>query len=106
PRLKNAISLSSVAAQEGDRIQVEIGYRSTSTTSTYSATLEYGDPTSGSDMTLSASSSAGVPWIEFSANIAEPASGPPAFSGALALTGSGGLTLGVNALSVTGIAPL
>jgi hypothetical protein len=66
-RIKNAIAVSAVTAQDGDRLLVEVGYRSNGTTSTQSGTLEYGDPASTADYALTSGlTTALVPWIEFS----------------------------------------
>lgn len=56
--------LSSVTAQDNDRIVIEIGYRSTSnTTTTYTGTLWYGG--TGSDLTVGGNETTDTGWFEF-----------------------------------------
>lgn len=70
-RIYNAVSLSSVDAQAGDRLLVEVGYRSLNTTTTSrSGGVEQGDPTSGTDYALASDTGTGNrPWIEFSGTV-------------------------------------
>ena len=67
-RIKSAVALSSVAAQAGDRLVIEVGYRKQSTTSTQTATLRYGDPTGSTDAALTAGTTTTTiaPWVELS----------------------------------------
>jgi hypothetical protein len=75
-RIKSAIALSSYTCADGDRLSFEIGFRGSSTNTTYTVTLGYGDPTSTADLPLTADSpTAGVPWIELSRDLTF--SGPP-----------------------------
>ena len=63
--LSAAQSLSAVAALTGDRIVVEIGYRSrNTTTSTRTGTIWYGG--NGSDLTSGGAAAGGVGYIDFS----------------------------------------
>ncbi len=48
-RLRWTLPMTSVAVQEGDRLQFEVGFRSSSTNTTYSATFRYGDPIAVAD---------------------------------------------------------
>lgn len=63
-------SVSSVAAQDGDRIVIEVGYRAHNTTvSSRNGTLRFGDA-SGSDLAEDETSTAdNNPWVEFSDTI-------------------------------------
>ncbi len=64
-------ALTTVAAQNGDRISVETGFRSYDTSaSSDSATLRYGHPTATADFALTAALTTDlVPWVELSGNI-------------------------------------
>lgn len=69
-KIKNALAVSSVSAQAGDRITIEIGYRANNTTSTGSCTLRYGDPTGTADYALTADLTTDLcPWVELSHNV-------------------------------------
>lgn len=64
-------ALTDVAYNAGDRLVVELGYcaRNTSSTS-FTGTMRFGDPTAGADMGLSESGTTDeVPWLEFSQDI-------------------------------------
>ena len=67
----SSLALSSVAAQKGDRIVIEVGTRAFNTLSTsYTATHNFGD-NSDADLPEDESTVAAYnPWIEFSQNIA------------------------------------
>lgn len=70
-RIYNAVSLSSVSANAGDRIVVDIGVRALNTTNIgRQTTFTWGDPVAGSDYALTAGlTSSDVPWIEFSQDL-------------------------------------
>lgn len=70
-RIKNALALTnSISVQAGDRLVIEIGFRQT-TSNTNTITFNYGDPSATADLALTAgSATAGVPWVEFSQDIA------------------------------------
>jgi hypothetical protein len=64
-----AVALSSVAAQDGDRIVIEVGYRSHNTVSTsYTGYIEVGAPSSASgDLPEDETTTTQLrPWLEFS----------------------------------------
>jgi hypothetical protein len=61
-------TLSSVAAQEGDRIVVDLGLTETST-SVANARIEVGDPNTLADYSETEGGTGGRPWIEFSADL-------------------------------------
>lgn len=69
-RIKSALALTSVAAQAGDRLVIEVGYRAI-TANTNTATLRYGDPTGSTDPTLSAGSTSTTtpPYVELSQDL-------------------------------------
>lgn len=70
-RFISGAALSSVTAQSGDRIVVEIGARFANTSATsYTAELHIGDPTAGGDHALSSGVNTSLrPWVEFSQNV-------------------------------------
>ena len=71
-RIMNAVALSLVTLQEGDRIVVEVGGRFANTTATAMAqTFQWGDPSSASDYALTAGNTSLAPaaWFEFSQNL-------------------------------------
>lgn len=78
-RIYNAIALSAVAALNGDRLLVEVGYRSLNVTATSRlGGVERGDPISGTDYLLAADTATGNrPWLEFSQDIADYVPPPP-----------------------------
>ena len=90
-RIKNAIATSAVTAQAGDRIQIEIGYRADNDDTSRTVTLEYGDPTSGTDMSsTSAGATTGVPWLELSAlTLSTTQSGAVSLSASTTLSAAG-----------------
>jgi hypothetical protein len=63
-------ALTNVAYSAGDRIVLEIGYRNdTTSTTTYTATMSFGDNV-GTDLAEDqTSTAANCPWIEFDANL-------------------------------------
>lgn len=70
-RIMSGISVSPVAAQVGDRLVVEIGYRACNTlTSSFNVQFKINDQSSGTDLALASgtnvTSSTARPWIEFS----------------------------------------
>lgn len=70
-RIKNALSVSSVSAQSGDRLLLEVGARLGSTSTTTQFTLEYGDPTAGADYALTSGLTTDLaPWLETSQTLA------------------------------------
>ncbi len=54
-RLRWTLPMTAVAVQAGDRLQFELGYRTSSTSTIYSATFRYGDPTATGDHAVGAS---------------------------------------------------
>lgn len=71
-RIYNAVALSPIAAQNGDRLLLEVGYRALNVDATSrSGGVQQGDPTSGTDYALAADTATGNrPWFELSATIA------------------------------------
>ncbi len=71
-RIFNAVPLTSYACARGDRVTVEIGWRAHNTvTTSYSATLRFGDPAGVADFPLNAGGTAdSTPWAEFSQDLA------------------------------------
>ncbi len=69
-RIWDAIALSPVAAQAGDIIVIEIGWRATNTSTTsYTTARRWGDPTATADHALTAAVATELcPWVEFSDN--------------------------------------
>lgn len=66
-RIKSALTTSSVVAQAGDRIQIEVGVRGNGTTSTHTFTHRYGDATGTADFALTDSLTTDLcPWVELS----------------------------------------
>lgn len=66
-RIKSAIATTSVVAQAGDRIQIELGARTGGTTTTHTFTHRFGDPTATADFALTAGlTSDAPPWVELS----------------------------------------
>lgn len=67
-RIINAVAVTPLFAQHGDRLVFEIGHRYANTSSTsYYASLTVGDPTATSDFALTAGLATNlVPWIELS----------------------------------------
>lgn len=65
------VTLTSVAAQEGDYLVIEIGIRShNGATTNRTATFRFGDPTAGSDFTeVEGTTADNVPWIEFDSKL-------------------------------------
>lgn len=96
-RIKPSTSLTSVAAQAGDRLVIEVGYRAI-TANTNTVTLRYGDPASGSDAALTAgtTSTTIVPWVELSQTLTFYT--PPAGSGGQAAR----ITADANGFKLTG----
>lgn len=69
-RVKSALALTSYACADGDRLSFEFGYRANGTNNTYTAALDYGDPTTTADFSLAGGTvAANVPWIEMSADL-------------------------------------
>ena len=65
------IALTSVAAQAGDRLVVELGHRYHNTSATsYGAFFTFHDDLITADFTVDGEKNSLVPWIEFSGNIA------------------------------------
>lgn len=62
-----SLTLSSVAALNGDRIVIEIGIREVGTSTTRNSDMPFGD--NGSDLGENQSDTAGDPWGEFSQTI-------------------------------------
>ncbi len=63
-------ALSSVVAEDGDRIVVEIGYRAHNTASTsYTSTLEFGDASDTLLFVNELSTTQYTPWLEFSQSL-------------------------------------
>lgn len=70
-RIKNAITTTSVVAQAGDRIQIDIGARFNGTTTTHTVTYRWGDATAAGDFALTAGLTTDEsPWVELSENLA------------------------------------
>lgn len=65
-RILSAVTLSGVTATAGDRIVVDLGYRSSNVGTTRVGSLVLGDPTATGDATLAVDGNAARPWIEFS----------------------------------------
>lgn len=65
-----ALALSSVAAQAGDRVVVEIGYRAGNAVATsYTGTLWYGNPEGASDLTDAGDETTLAGWLSFSTDL-------------------------------------
>ncbi|QIN94020.1 hypothetical protein PP459_gp214 [Streptomyces phage Wakanda] len=77
-RIWNAIPLSPVSVQAGDRIVVEVGWRTTNTLSSARAhRFNFGDPTATSDYALTAGLTTSLtPWVEFSEDMFAAAPAP------------------------------
>jgi len=77
-RIFNAVAVTPVTAQNGDRIVIEIGYRAHNTSaSSYVGSFQWGDPTGTADYALTASLSTNlVPWVELSATLPAYDDGP------------------------------
>lgn len=90
-RIKNALTTSSVSAQAGDRIQIEMGHRIGGTTTTMTVQLAYGDATGTADYALTAALNTSLcPWVELSQNLTWAApSGSGTGSWSFAGSGSG-----------------
>ena len=95
------VSLSSVTAQAGDRLLVEIGVRGLKPSgSNRNGFLEFGDPTATADHDLTAGVGTQlVPWVEFSEDLF---SSIPSVGASL--TGSGALSAAVVAVATTAAA--
>lgn len=67
----DTVALTSVSAQSGDYLVIEIGIRShNSSTTNRTATFRFGDPTSGSDFTeAEGTTTDNVPWLEFDSKL-------------------------------------
>jgi hypothetical protein len=68
-RIKVALTLTPVAVQAGDRLVVEVGYRSSGVTASLVGRFQYGDPTATADAALTSGVAGNVSWIEFTANL-------------------------------------
>lgn len=64
-------SVTSVTAQDGDRLVVEIGYRAHNTTAaSRTGTLDFGDPSATGDLVEDETGTTQLcPWVEFSQNL-------------------------------------
>ncbi|MBC8092164.1 MAG: hypothetical protein H7Y15_09555 [Pseudonocardia sp.] len=51
-RLRSNLPMTGVAVQAGDRLQFELGYRSSTTNTTYTGTMRYGDQVATADYTV------------------------------------------------------
>ncbi|HEX4611490.1 MAG TPA: hypothetical protein VH092_25070 [Urbifossiella sp.] len=116
PKGSSGASLSSVAANSGDRIVIEIGARKGDASSTnFVATLSFGD-NSGTDLAEDeVTTTANNPWIEFSQTLSfstgmigsaavTEAGDSPATSGTELLTGTSAVTEGNDIPATTGVA--
>lgn len=65
-RIKNALTTTSVTAQSGDRVVIEVGFRAV-TANTNTVTFNYGDVGATADLaTTAGATTAGIPWVELS----------------------------------------
>lgn len=65
-----SLTLTSQSSNQGDRLVIEIGVRDATTSTSTSATLNWGDPSATNDHAHSDGvTTALVPWVEFSANL-------------------------------------
>ncbi len=64
-RTEGAKTVTNVAISAGDRIVVEVGYRASSSNTTYTGTVRYGG-TSTTDLQSGGTSTADPPWVELS----------------------------------------
>lgn len=89
-------NVTSVSAQAGDRLLIELGYVAVNTSSTsYSGELSIGAPTAGADLSAVAETATNRGWLEFSqdlvfqgelsATLTDAATSTDAMGGALAL---------------------
>lgn len=117
-RIKNAIATSSVVAQAGDRIQIEVGARFNGTATADTFTHRYGDPVASADFALTAGLTTDLcPWVELSPTLtwqtsATPQTVAPDVVGTAATTlaptaapGPVGVTPGVASTAATTLAP-
>jgi hypothetical protein len=72
-RIKNGIAVTSVTAQTGDRIQIEIGTKSGYNIASGTASINFGDPSATADFALTSGlTTALCPWVELSATLPPP----------------------------------
>lgn len=70
-RVKSNIALTPVAALNGDRLVIEIGYKARNTSTTATAQFRYGDPAGTLDHALTSGVTTSlVPWVELSQPLA------------------------------------
>jgi hypothetical protein len=78
PKGSSGSALSSVAAQNNDRIVIELGFRKGDTSSTnFAATLVFGDNSASDLPEDETTTTANNPWVEFSMTLAGPSTGNP-----------------------------
>lgn len=78
PKGSSGATLSSVTAQNNDRIVIELGFRKGDTSSTnFASTLVFGDNNASDLPEDETTTTANNPWIEFSMSFAGPSAGIP-----------------------------
>jgi hypothetical protein len=102
-RIKNALTLTSVTALNGDRVVIEMGWKADSSSSAGTTYLRYGDPTATSDYALTGGlTTSGTPWVELSQTLTDVSI---TVTNAIDAVADGAATVGSSRTAIATVAP-
>jgi hypothetical protein len=100
-RIVNAVSVSSVSAQAGDRIVLEVGIWGVTPANTNNVTLRFGDPTGTADFALTSGLTTDlVPWAELSQTVTFGSAGAASLTVTAATAPAAGEAVTLDAASI------